>query len=392
MDLQQDHTNNESVLRTTTAGSDQIMEDASGHQSDALNQDIDTQSSKHESFYVRQEPFPRDALNEDFATLRSLDETDHNFPTQDNCAALTSDPIRSFTDDGRSDLRPETIVTDDEWNDLDSTENILDGLDDWRPTAGGDGSMLSVQDDLDDLLHVEGENPTLAISEAQSKDEIEAEEDRVESAPELHFDVSETVLPTIALQMFKDEPPKRMTLKFNEDRTGFKVLQQINRATHESAVWERRVRAEMARQGSIARVCMAFEHGQLFRIVRTWTDRSHIFGRCTRVRPEELSFLLGSSSAAEQRGGSLYTRNGGEEDIDELFSQPNRLPPYRPVEGEEQFVFLFSFAYMQPSQTAKERFLEEECVAVWPPLTTVTVGSPEQDIYVITRFMCHAIY
>ena len=151
----------------------------------------------------------------------------------------------------------------------------------------------------------------------------------------------------------------------------------------------------MAKLGSLPKLCSSFDNATLFRILESWTERGLIFGRCVQVRPNELTYILQQESMYNNKSDNSNNNNNNDDDddmIEDLISQPSSLPPYTPVEGEQVFTFLFSFAYMpQITHNMKNQFLQEECAAIWTPWTVVSEDT-EREICIITRFLSYSLY
>lgn len=140
-------------------------------------------------------------------------------------------------------------------------------------------------------------------------------------------------------------------------------------------------------KGSIARLCVSSEEAQLFRIVQTWKDHGVLFGRCARLNQDEINYIL------RRERDNINTLGNTQQDdvIEESYSQPVQLPPYDPGNEDEQFICVFSFAYMHAPDSTRNKFLNEEWVAIWPPWTHKKLPA-ERDIYIVTRFMSQSIY
>ena len=147
----------------------------------------------------------------------------------------------------------------------------------------------------------------------------------------------------------------------------------------------------MAKLGSLPKLCSLFDNAILFRILESWTERGLIFGRCVQVRPNELMYIQQQESMYNNKSHNS-NNNDGDDMIEDLISQHSSLPPYTPMEGEQLFTFLFSFAYMpQTTPNMKNQFLQEECAAIWTPWTVISEDT-EREIFITTRFLSYSLY
>ncbi|KAI8148847.1 hypothetical protein BJV82DRAFT_200334 [Fennellomyces sp. T-0311] len=292
----------------------------------------------------------QDLIVNDESIIMSFDELQPNIVSHNGDPA--SDPICTFTDDD----------DDDGQSTHNYPQNILAGLDDWQPTPGFRHSTQTLEDD--EILS------SFPTEDEASQPFFDAANARIESAPVPDFRLKSASLPKIYPSKQEGNPKP---LDFKAGGLAANTIERISVMAEDHAAWEANVRAEMARLGSIPRVCSLFDNASLFRIIECWDERGLVFGRCVRLRPDELEGVLGQNVAM---------------DDDDLVSQPTVLPPYVPIEGEEEFTFLFSFAYLQSK--AKGRFLDEECVGIWTPWTAISDG--QRDIYVATRFMSELLY
>lgn len=190
---------------------------------------------------------------------------------------------------------------------------------------------------------------------------------------------------------------------FIRSSVGFKAMQDIIQASKDHEKWLQQVREEgiyilfgssigidsmsmlVVKKGLIANVCVSSEDAQLFRILQTWVDHGFIFACCTPLSQDEMDYILSTSLGHERNNANL-----NDDIVEDTYSQPMQLPPYNPDEEDEQFVFMFSFAYMHAPDSTRIKLLQEECVAIWPPWTRKTLL--DQDVYIVTRFMSQSIY
>ncbi|KAI7856628.1 hypothetical protein BDC45DRAFT_604146 [Circinella umbellata] len=370
----------------------------------------------------------------------SFDEIHSNIVSQQDNQQLTSDPIATFTDEENpffqeeerdegflnpyySDTNNNNDIGDDGADEIIAgsselySQNILDGLDDWRPTPGfkPSSSPYNVNDDEDDddiLSSFVTDDDLLASQQRPQKvsstvDNITPA--RIEGAPIPDFRFQSSPLPRVYPklppvttnnhhhqhqrnpQLDTEKPPE--PLVFKEHGPAKPIIRQIAQAAEDHAAWESKVRAEMAKLGSLPKVCSLFDNATLFRILESWTERGLIFGRCVQVRPNELTYMQQQESMYNSKSHDSNNNNNDDDDmIEDLISQRSSLPPYIPMAGEQVFTFLFSFAYMpQTTVSIKNQFLQEECVAIWTPWTVVSEDI-EREICVITRFLSYSLY
>ena len=186
---------------------------------------------------------------------------------------------------------------------------------------------------------------------------------------------------------------------------GFKPMENFLQACKEHSLWLRQTREKgklystysswndsmdmlAVKKGSVASLCASSEDAQLFRIIHIWKDQGFIFACCTRLNQDETNHVVSTSLA---QGNNNPALDHPEDDlVEEPYSQPMQLPPYRPSDDDEQLSFMFSFVYMHAPVSTRNKLLQDECVAIWQPWTRKSLG--DKDIYIVTRFMSQSIY
>ncbi|KAI9490887.1 hypothetical protein BDB00DRAFT_835828 [Zychaea mexicana] len=369
---------------------------------------------------------------QDDTLVMSFDGIHSNIVSEDDTEnPPTSDPIAGFTDDDA----PIGVHGDEQEHDHiggsseNYPQNILDGLDDWRPTPGfrssTQQSSSSTLDDDEILSSFVTDDDGLDSSQQQQQQQQpwqpqrrpsimnrasmqERTPARIECAPIPDFRLQSASLPKVYPKIpvtanknsnnnihhrhhhhrhhhqDQEYTPKNKPLDFKTDGPAADILRQISRAAEDHAAWESKVRAEMAKLGSLPQVCSLFDNATLFRVLDSWVERGLIFGRCVQVRPSELAHIMQQAS-----GGN--SDDDDDDMIEDLVSQPATLPPYTPIDGEQEYTFLFSFAHMpQITSSVKTKFLQEECAAVWTPWTVVS--DTQREVYVATRFLTYSMY
>ncbi|KAI9275824.1 hypothetical protein BDA99DRAFT_496548 [Phascolomyces articulosus] len=365
----------------------------------------------------------------DETLVMSFDEIHSNIVSQqDDSQHRTSDPIATFTDEDIPTYQNGFYEDEDE-DDIVAgssevySQNILDGLADWKPTRGfpspTEQASLPLDDDDDILSSFITDDDELMTSQQQQRPSNlkNTAPATIEGAPIPDFRFQSSSLPKVYPKVppvptnnnshhhhhrnlrYQDsdyKPPE--PLEFKDGGPARPIIKRISQAAKDHAEWEKKVRAEMAKLGSIPNVCSLFDNATLFRILESWTEHGLTFGRCVQVRSNELTLIMHKQQASAttlniQSNNNYHSDIDEDEDdmIDELISQSTSLPPYTPIEGEEEFIILFSFAYMpQITASIKTRFLQEECVAIWTPWTVVS--DTQREIYVVTRFLSYSLY
>ncbi|KAI9028929.1 hypothetical protein CLU79DRAFT_519134 [Phycomyces nitens] len=244
-----------------------------------------------------------------------------------------------------------------------SDTNVLDGLDDWKPTASNHktlsqtGSMLSIR---------------------SFDSQVDREEEFIEET--VFRPVYPHPITNRQVRRIKDTKP--LTLE-----PGGLASQAREVALDEAKdfmKWERSIKATMAHHGSVTWAVSHSKEARLFRMTDTWSENGVIFSWCVPVTDEEQESLR-----------HLTQSQPDDDSVDEIFSQPQLLPPYIPSEDDDKYLFGFFFLHSNTTPLVKERFLKETFVGIWPPWTHYIdklSDSEERKVFMATRFMANSMY
>ncbi|ORZ20723.1 hypothetical protein BCR42DRAFT_409373 [Absidia repens] len=204
----------------------------------------------------------------------------------------------------------------------------------------------------------------------------------------------------------KNNATNKSQLPIKKDGLASMALDCINQEVRSFRVWQSSVLAEMAKHGSVSKVCQQDPEGRLCRILEMWVEHGMVFSWCVDLTIKEREQLLtttkdGSGGSQQQQQQQQQQQRQSEMDDDDIImqydsdidissQQPLVLPTYEPSEDDRPYVCVFATTYLNgPRKSIIAKLMTAQYMAMWAPWTTVPISVDGADLYVhiVTRFM-----
>ncbi|CAO3591703.1 unnamed protein product [Absidia cylindrospora] len=184
-------------------------------------------------------------------------------------------------------------------------------------------------------------------------------------------------------------------LPIKKDGLASMALNCIDQEIRKFREWQSSVLVEMAKHGSVSKVCQQDPDGRLCRILEMWVEHDMVFSWCVDLTIKEREQLL---TTTQRRGGGGDDDDDDDDDIimqhdsdtDISSQQPLILPTYEPSEDDRPYVCVFATTYLNgPRKSIIAKLMTQQYMAMWAPWTTVPISVDGADLYIhiVTRFM-----
>ncbi|KAL0074429.1 hypothetical protein J3Q64DRAFT_1704483 [Phycomyces blakesleeanus] len=266
-----------------------------------------------------------------------------------------------------------------------SDTNILDDLDDWRPTPSTHQHLSQTRS----LMSIQSFD-----SDVDREEEILEEKERKalvsvrHHIPDLPFDITPTAFRPVYPHPITDRQVRHIKeikpLTLEASGLANQAREVALDETKDFMKWERSVKATMAHHGSVTWAVFHSKEARLFRMTDTWSENGVIFSWCVPVTDEEQETLKSSTQSQQD-----------DDSVKDIFSQPHVLPSYVPNENDDKYLFGFFFLHSNITSTTEKDFMKETLVGIWPPWTHYTdklSGSEKKEVFMATRFMANCMH